>query len=245
MILLTIGAIIGLVMGLTGAGGALISIPLFIHFQGMSLKEASIFSLMAVVIASTSNFIYQREEARINLALIMILSSSIGSLLSQPYKSYLSDIFIGIILSLISIYSLYSVWFHKGKLRGLMKSTPSIWITILIGLLLGLLTTFTGLGGGVLILPILLSIYRLESKEAVATSLLIVGLSSLASFIIQIKDISQPFESKYLLLIIGIIIVSYLLKKTMIKLSSQCQDNLRKVVFSIVVVISLTKIFMS
>ena len=49
--LVLLGVIIGVVMGLTGAGGALVAIPLFMQFQGMSLKEASVFSLIAVVIA--------------------------------------------------------------------------------------------------------------------------------------------------------------------------------------------------
>jgi uncharacterized membrane protein YfcA len=56
--------IIGIVMGLTGAGGALIAIPLFIQFMGMNLKEASIYSLIAVVVASLLNFVEQRKATQ-------------------------------------------------------------------------------------------------------------------------------------------------------------------------------------
>lgn len=47
------GSIIGIVMGLTGAGGALVAIPLFMTVLRMELKSAAVYSLVTVVIAST------------------------------------------------------------------------------------------------------------------------------------------------------------------------------------------------
>jgi len=38
------GLIIGIVMGLTGAGGALVAIPLFMQFLALTLKDASVYS---------------------------------------------------------------------------------------------------------------------------------------------------------------------------------------------------------
>ena len=50
-----IGVIVGLIMGLTGAGGALISIPLFLSLMNVSLKEATVLSLIAVMLGSLIN----------------------------------------------------------------------------------------------------------------------------------------------------------------------------------------------
>ena len=241
--MITIGVIIGFVMGLTGAGGALVAIPLFMQFQNMTLKEASVFSLVAVVIASLSNFFYQRKDARLELAGIFILSSALGSFISHPYKNLLPDIAIAVTLALIALYSLYSIW-TPSKKNDQSLSNINIWKTISIGLLLGVLTTFTGLGGGVLMLPILIGVYKLEQKKAVATSLVIVGLSSLASFFIQIsKGADLLMDQNFIGLIFGILITSYLIKLLSSKISEDKSELLRKTVFTIVVALSLVKIF--
>lgn len=231
-------------MGLTGAGGALVAIPLFMHFQGMSLKEASLFSLIAVVISSLSNFYHQRKSANRSLAISLVISSSAGSVVSYPYKTWLPDKWIIILLTAIALYSLYSIW-KPGRKKG--TETPfrnPKWITILIGLILGALTTFTGLGGGVLILPVLLSIYHLAEDEAVATSLAVVGLSSLISFSIQaIKANGIPLSWELLNLILGIVVTSSLLKIVNKKLPVRTIEILRKLVFTLVVLLSVFKLF--
>lgn len=241
--MIAIGVVIGFVMGLTGAGGALVAIPLFMQFQNMTLKEASVFSLIAVVIASLSNLFYQRRDARIKLASIFIIASALGSFISQPYKDLLPDLAIAVTLTLISFYSLYAVWVPSQKNDSSLLNT-NLPKTIVIGLLLGILTTFTGLGGGVLMLPILLGIYKLEQKQAVATSLMVVGLSSLASFIIQVsKGVDFKINQDFIGLFAAILISSYLLKFLISKSSSRYSEISRKVVFTVVVILSLTKIF--
>lgn len=242
--LTVIGIIVGFVMGLTGAGGALVAIPLFMQFQNMTLKEASVYSLIAVVMASLSNFYYQRKSANIPLAATFIVASGVGSYFSGPYKSLLPDLGIAITLATIAFYSLYSVWVPKKERSSSEKPNAQVLKTIIIGLLLGVLTTFTGLGGGVLILPILLGMYHLEHKQAVATSLVVVGLSSLISFLIQAtKGLNFKTDYQFLGLVIGIMTTSYILKLIMNKLPSKTSDLLRKVVFTIVVGLSLAKIF--
>lgn len=239
-----IGVIVGFVMGLTGAGGALVAIPLFMEFLDMTLKEASLYSLVAVVMASLSNFYYQRKFANISLAAILITASGMGSYFSGPYKHLLPDLGIALTLASIAFYSLYSVWVPKNTLPTTIKIKINVFKTIIIGILLGILTTFTGLGGGVLILPILMGMYHLEQKQAVATSLVVVGLSSLISFIIQSsKGINLKMDSQFLGLIIGIFITSYLLKIIINKLPHKASDLMRKIVFTIVVGLSLAKIF--
>lgn len=241
--LVLLGVIIGVVMGLTGAGGALVAIPLFMQFQGMSLKEASVFSLIAVVIASLSNFYYQRKNSDIKLASVFVLSSAIGSFASQPYKKLLPDMGMAIMLTMVALYSLYNVWRPQKKVEA-TGNQPQLFATVLIGLVLGLLTTFTGLGGGVLMLPVLLGFYKMTQVQAVATSLLVVGLSSLASFLIQVsKGIEVNISYEIIGLTVGIFASSYLLKILITKASAELANNIRKVVFTLVVILALVKIF--
>ena len=243
MILAILGIIIGFVNGLTGAGGALIAIPLLMQFLGMSLKEASLYSLIAIVIASLSNFYYQRKNAHISLATLLVTSSGIGSYLTLPYKELISNQGIAILLTIIALYSLYSVWFPIRKNENKSDKKINNLVTVVIGLLLGTITTFTGLGGGVLMLPLLINIYSLPQTQAVATSLVVIGLSSLASFLIQALNVGINLHWDFTYLMIGILVTPYILKSLTSRLFPQTINNLRKILFTIVVGLALLKIF--
>lgn len=243
MIYIICGLIIGIVMGLTGAGGALIAIPLFIQFLDMSLKEASVFSLIAVVIASLSNFVAQKKFTDYKTGLIIIASSTVGSFVSSPFKASLPDIVVAILLSMVSLYALYGVWVPVKKSSSQLPP-PGLVITIMIGLFLGVLTTFTGLGGGVLMMPVFLSFYNFDQNRAVATSLLAVSLSSLSSIIIQVyQGASMNLDQNLGLLIIGILFAAMSLKWLTPKMGPGILVPVRKILFTVVVIIALIKIF--
>jgi uncharacterized membrane protein YfcA len=245
MIELFCGILIGIVMGLTGAGGALVAIPLFMQFMGLSLKEASLYSLVAVVLASLLNFFSQRSFANYKTGFLIVTISALGSFLTAPFKTLVSSFWIAVILSIVSLYALYSVWFPlKIDKEDDEKSHESFWFSVIIGLILGALTTFTGLGGGVLMLPILLGFYRFKQPNAVATSLFAVGFSSLSSLMIQVyHGANFSLGTGFFYLLAGILAAVFFLKKVLHHLPINILVLLRQVVFTIVVLLALLKVF--
>ncbi len=245
MIYLFCGLIIGMVMGLTGAGGALIAIPLFIHFLGMSLREASVYSLIAVVIASLMNFVEQRKATQYQVGVVIVLASAVGSIMTAPFKELLPVLYVAIILSLVSVYALYNVWVPL-KITSQASTTylNTTVLSVITGLFLGALTTFTGLGGGVLLLPIFLAFFHYSQTQSVATSLFAVGLSSLVSLGVQIfRGTHFDAKSDLILLMLGILVSVFLLKQLVRVLPQTVMNRTRQTVFTIVVVLSLLKIF--
>jgi uncharacterized protein len=229
-------------MGLTGAGGALVAIPLFMQFLGMSLKEASVYSLFAVIIASLINFLAQRKSTQYRTAIIIVSLSALGSYFTAPYKESLPTMAVAILLAMVSLYALYNVWVPVKTVAG-GQPRENFSFSVGIGLLLGALTTFTGLGGGVLMLPLFLSLYRYSQAQAVATSLLAVGLSSLASLAVQVIR-GTHFEANVglVFMLLGIMISVLFLKETIQRLPSTVVTRLRQMVFTVVVVLALIKI---
>jgi len=240
---IVLGIIIGVVMGLTGAGGALIAIPLFLQFLGMDLKEATLYSLIAVIIASFSNFLLQRKFSDYKLSIVLVLLSTTGSFLTNPLKIYLPDMYMAILLATVCIYSLFSIWTPTSG-NNSQKKSPSWLIIGVVGLSLGALTIFTGLGGGVLMLPFLTRFYGLDQNRAVATSLFTVGMSSLSSLLIQVFSGAQfKLDSQLFGLVIGIFVAALSIKFMMARLSLSSFNNSRKVIFTFVVGLALFKIF--
>lgn len=243
MIELICGILIGIVMGLTGAGGALVAIPLFMQFMGQSLKEASLYSLVAVVLAALLNFLAQKSFTQYKTGLLIVTASAAGSYLTAPFKSALSSFWIAIILSIVSLYAMYSVWFPVKIKADDSPPYESIWLSTLVGLGLGALTTFTGLGGGVLMLPILLGLYHFKQPNAVATSLFAVGLSSLSSLVIQIHQGADfKIGIGFFYLLGGILVAVFFLKRLSQRLRIDILIKIRQIVFSGVVLLALAKI---
>ncbi len=244
MIYLICGIIIGSVMGLTGAGGALVAIPLFMQFLGMTLKEASVYSLLAVLVASLLNFIDQRKGTQYRTGFIIVSASALSSYITAPYKESLPTLYIGILLSIVSLYALYGVWKPVKSNTEIKDACNPISLSVIVGLILGALTTFTGLGGGVLMLPFFLSFFRYPVAQAVATSLFAVGLSSLASFLIQVyQGTNLNLNSDFIYLLVGILLSVLILKKFTKTLPSPVIELIRKLVFTTVVILALLKIF--
>lgn len=238
-----IGAIIGLVMGLSGSGGALVSIPLFMTYMNLGLKEASVLSLFAVILAAGINFVGVARKAALNVSLVMSLASFIGSYATIPLKVTMPEIIIAILIGGISLFGLVSVWRSASEVTG--HETPlSVFWASLSGLVLGAMTTLTGIGGGVLLMPVLLGLFKFGQSKAVATSLLIITLSSGASLLMQVmKGFPVPEPKSLTLLTAGILVAAVTLKYATRFIDSTYLVVGRKVVLSIVVALALLKIF--
>ncbi len=240
---LTIGFVIGSVLGLTGSGGALVAIPLFMYL-GLDIKEASFLSLIAVVLAGAFNLFQQYKLAQTKQAFIMIAASIAGSFAFIPLKEITPNMVIMGLLTLISFYSLVTMWMPKKNQQETRNVSP-LWLTLLVGFTLGGLTTLTGLGGGVLLMPIFVGIFHMPIQQALATSLVTISGSSFISFSLQwYKGASLPSLDKMGFLVLGIALSTFVLKEAIKRLNSIQTDNLRKWVFSGIVVFAMIKFYL-
>lgn len=227
-------------MGLTGAGGALVSIPLFIHLLGSSLKEATILSLIAVILGTAINLFSQVKSANIKVALLMGLAGTSSAYLSLGIKSTLSDLLIVVLLTAIGTYSLWSVWTEQKKPGLTVNADKIILKSISAGVLIGFLTTLTGLGGGVLLIPILIKFFGKTYDEALPTSLLTIFIIAASSLALQINAAHSIVNLKVTGLIgAGAVVSLALLSKLIRKMSEQLVKKIRKTVFTLVVFYAL------
>jgi uncharacterized membrane protein YfcA len=93
-------------------------------------------------------------------------------------------------------------------------------------------------------LPLFLTFFHYTQSQAVATSLFAVGLSSLASLIVQVSH-GTRFEVgiELLFLVLGIIVSVFILKQLLRGLSEQVVMRTRQIIFTMVVILALVKIF--
>lgn len=235
-----IGLIVGLIMGLTGAGGAMVAIPLFLTLLKASLKEATSLSLLAVMAGSLISLNGKMSSVDKKTVLILSGTGIFAGILVLPLKSVLPDFVIISLLISVASFSVWNVWkpseinFRLGN-RALTE--------IFTGMILGALTTLTGLGGGVILLPMLVKIYNKSLADAIPTSLATILLISLSSFASQTKIVMNIISFKEIVLLVaGILSASLLLRFLLKKMNETTTDKVRKVVFTIVTMYSSVSI---
>ena len=227
-------------MGLTGAGGALISIPLFMNLENTLLREATVLSLLAVIFGTSANLLGQFRKIDLKIVLFFSLSGAASNFASLKVKSLIPDIVVASVLTLIGLYSLWGVWRKSSKHASSTLHQESYIKLLAIGLMLGVLTTLTGLGGGVVLVPILMTLFGKTYEEALPTSLATIFIVSLTAFIFQLSTALSIVSLVEIMLLAGGSLISFLVLKASLRyFSDQTLTVLRKTVFTLVTIYSI------
>lgn len=188
---LFLAIVIGVILGLVGGGGAILTIPLVVYCFGETMDHATVYSLVVVTLASVFGVIqrigknlFAYKEALIfvfpSMFLAFIVSAYRKQILPEHFElfgtRFSRDLEISLLLVVVmSFVALRMLKPFKGNKHHGEKIS---WVRIvLLGILTGCLSGFLGAGGGFVIVPILMSL-GLEIKKAVATSMLIIAIQS-------------------------------------------------------------------
>ncbi|BCY28921.1 sulfite exporter TauE/SafE family protein [Flavobacterium okayamense] len=228
-----IGALlIGLVLGLTGGGGSMLTVPILVYIMLLNPVVATGYSLF--IVGTTSIFgafqNFRKGLVDIKKGFLFAIPSFIGVYLTRSflvpiipdeilkignftvYKGTFLMLFFAIIMFLAAMSMLKKKKIEVAEIAEKEASTTILIIqTFFIGIVIGLV----GAGGGFLIIPSLVLFAKLPMKKAVGTSLLIIAMNSLIGFIgdIQNLEINWLFLLSFTSIsIVGIFIGTYLNK---------------------------------
>jgi len=227
-----IGALfIGLVLGLTGGGGSILTVPILVYLMNVNPVTATAYSLFIVGTTSTFGAIqnYRKNLVDIKNGFIFAIPSFIAVYLTRKYivpeipKVIIEspilitkDTFLMLFFAVIMIFGALSVLKKKSQNTNNEEKRNLILIgiqTFTIGIIIGLV----GAGGGFLIIPSLILFAKLTMRKAVGTSLFIIAMNSLVGFIgdVQNLKIDWTFLLTFSAIsVAGIFIGMYLTKYT-------------------------------
>jgi uncharacterized membrane protein YfcA len=182
-----IGILIGVSLGLIGAGGAIVAVPAFVYLEGIPPTLASGYALFVVAVASavaSVQFIRQRfVDWRSVLAFGSTTLVSIA-LTRRVLMPILPDVIVGIPRDSALMLAFAGVLLTAayGMLR--MPPKPHTGEPVHMGRLaaygtiIGVISGILGVGGGFLMTPALVLWAGLDMKRAVATSLVLISANS-------------------------------------------------------------------
>ena len=227
-----VGALfIGLVLGLTGGGGSILTVPILVYLMSINPVTATAYSLFIVGTTSTFGAIqnYRKNLVDIKNGFIFAIPSFIAVYLTRKFivpripeiivESPIlitKETFLMLFFAVIMVFGALSVLKKKSQNTNSEEKKNLILIgiqTFTIGIIIGLV----GAGGGFLIIPSLILFTKLQMKKAVGTSLFIIALNSLVGFIgdVQNLEIDWVFLLTFSAIsVVGIFIGMYLTKYT-------------------------------
>lgn len=188
MLYALLGAVaIGLVLGLLGSGGSILTVPVLVYLAGEPDKVAIAESLAIVgAIAAVGAVPYARQKL---VDWYSVLYFGVPGILGTYGGAALSKLVPGAVqLALFAIVMILAAGLmFRGRTSLEMESDAPrtrqpLWLIAAEGLFVGVLTGLVGVGGGFLIVPALVLLGGLSMRLAVGTSLLIIAAKSVAGF---------------------------------------------------------------
>lgn len=224
--------LIGIVLGLIGGGGSILTVPVFVYILGVEPVLATAYSLFVVGTSAAVGAVRNAQKGMIDFktGIVFAIPAFLSVYLTRKFvvpaipehlfsvgafdvtKDVAIMVFFAIIMLLASISMIRGRKEKENQNQEIQYNIPMI---LLEGFVVGFLTGIVGAGGGFLIIPALVLLANLPMKKAVATSLMIIAIKSLIGFLGDIQNLE--IEWGFLLLftsfsVVGIFLGIYINK---------------------------------
>jgi hypothetical protein len=185
---LVIGAIAGILAGMFGIGGGVVIVPALILLSGFTLVQANGTSLAALLLpVGVLAVISYYREGLINIRISLYVACGLalgviaGSYIALHIPVNILRIFYGIFLiyvcwSFTKPLAIWKKYIRKEIAVEAVRPEKShkdykFYFFPAIGILAGILSGMFGIGGGLVIVPVLIAFLHFDTKKAIGTSL--------------------------------------------------------------------------
>ena len=207
-------AVIGIVLGLIGGGGSILTVPVFVYMLDIAPVTATAYSLFVVGAAALVGTVKSALGGMVDFRTGLVFAAP-ALLAVYATRKYLvpaipeqlfevggvpvsRDMGIMVFFAIVMLLAAISM-IRKGKPKAETEAPVQYNYPLIVveGLVVGLLTGIVGAGGGFLIIPALVLLARLPMKKAVATSLMVIAIKSLIGFVGDVQNV--PIDWPFLL----------------------------------------------
>jgi uncharacterized protein len=191
IILIATGAFAGLAGGMLGLGGAFIMTPLqvvvYTHMglsPDLAVKTAFGTSLLVVMTTAISGaWRHHRQGAvRWKVALVMGASGLLFGLIGSMLTSRIPGSTLKIIFGVIAIIAAARMMLTLKEPEN-MEPVNKPWLWAVWAIPIGLLSGILGVGGGVLMVPVMVVVLKFKLREAAANSLAVMIITSIGGIV--------------------------------------------------------------
>lgn len=190
IILVIVGFGSGIIGSLIGVGGGIVMTPVltYMGFSPAVIASSSLIAVFATSLSSTITYIrkkYINYRLGLQLALPAIPGSIIGGFFSNFVSLDYFKIYFAILLISVGLY----IFFKNQIINKTLNRTPKplFYLILIFGTFgAGVISSFFGIGGGIIFVPILVIIYKLKMINASPTAQFTLLISTITGLLTHI-----------------------------------------------------------
>lgn len=204
LVAVLLGALIGLSLGTLGAGGSILAVPVLTHLLGQTPTQAATGALVVVGVSSLIGVLTSLRHRTVMIARgltfagVALGGTTLGALAAARVHEDVLTICFGVVMLLVGLSMAararrpgagdgesgfdapvigFRPTFHLDVPRALQVGATATVV--------GFLTGFLGVGGGFLVVPALVIALGLPIRNAAATSMLVIVVTSSAALAVR------------------------------------------------------------
>jgi uncharacterized membrane protein YfcA len=193
--LVLVGVLVGAMSGFFGIGGGTILIPILLAI-GFDIKSAIGISIVQMVFTSIfgSYLNYKKGSLKLDEGIFVGLGGFVGGFVGAKLTQILSESVLQYMFLSILLFSLYRLATAKHHTQDTQSKQVHKAILFSIGVMIGVFSISLGIGGSIILTPILVGVLHYHIKKAVSAGLFFVVFSSMAGMIGKLINGSIDFN---------------------------------------------------
>ena len=238
--LIPLGFAAGVLGSMIGLGGGIIVVPVltFLGFSPTTAASNSLFAALSNAIASTISYSKQKRiEYSIGwkLGLLSVPGTILGAIISTDAAPNIFKILFGLVLVASAVYI-----FLRGRIKSGDKQLSKQMIVFAVGasFFAGIISSFFGIGGGIIFVPLMVVGMGMAMKRAAPTSQMILLFASLSGVITH-SLLGHPDFLQAGLLALG----SFAGGLVGARLSIEIKERYLQILVSVVILVAAAKLF--
>ncbi|MBK8957450.1 MAG: sulfite exporter TauE/SafE family protein [Proteobacteria bacterium] len=206
------GLAIGVLLGLTGGGGSILTVPLLVYVVGLEAKVAIVTSMLIVGVTSLAALLSHSRAGRVvwRTGAIFGAAGMAGAYVGGAVAQHLADALLLLLFAGVMVGSGLAMLRRScGKHACAETGSPPerrIQRVLADGFGVGMVTGLVGAGGGFLVVPALALLGGLPMHSAIGTSLLVIVMNcgaGIASYALT-SDVALDVDSAAIISVLSI-----------------------------------------
>lgn len=204
--LIPVGIFVGAMSGFFGIGGGTILVPLLLVF-GFATKDAIGISIIQMTFGSIygSYLNHKKGYLIVGEGIFVGLGGFVGGYIGGHITQYIADIILQLLFVGFVIFALFRLLFSEHHEEGGTTKTLNKALLFFIGLVIGIFAIALGVGGSIILTPLLVGLLHYPIKKAVGAGLFFVAFSSIAGMLSRLMTGTLDFENGFLIAIASLI----------------------------------------
>ena len=249
MFVFSIVVLVATIVGsISGIGGGVLIKPVMDASFPLTTSQISFLSGTTVLTMTIVSLLRSRKDLKLDLrTLILAIGGAVGGIAGKQVfdivkKAAGNDAFVGLVQNIIMVILTGAVFVYTLKKANIKtKNFKNPIFSLIVGLFLGVLSSFLGIGGGPINLMVLSYIFSLDTKNSALASLFIIFFSQLFSLVSSVVTNTIPtFDWPMLLMMMACAVIGSTLGRMFSKkMDNKAVDKLFMALMAVIIALSI------